>query len=433
MVGYFLVLGLVLFGQVAAAASDEGKPEVRQLVEQLDAPQLAEREAAEAALIDRGPAVLDLLPPSTESLSAEVRQRLGRIRHLLQQTASDAVAQASTVTLVADETPLSKILATFQEQSGNTIVDYRRQFGQPAPDPKLTIKFGKTPFWPALDRLLDRAGLTIYAYGQPHAISVVAASSERRKLPAGRIGYSGPFRFEPTSIVARRDLREAAGRSLSLAIEAAWEPRLQPISLMQRMADLRAVDESGEPLPVADREAQPEIPIGGDVSVVTLDLSFRLPPRETRQIARLQGKLLATLPGRIETFRFDKLAEAKNVPQRIAAATVTLEQVRQAAPAKQGEEATWEVRMAVRFDDAGDALASHRQWIFGNEAYLEGPEGKPIRHESFDTTAQSKNELGIAYRFKTSRPLGALTFVYKTPGSIITRGYEYELKDIPLP
>jgi len=45
-----------------------------------------------------------------------------------------------------------------------------------------------------------------------------------------------------------------------LVIEAAWEPRLRIISLMQHMADVRAVDERGEPLPVAQSEAQPERP-----------------------------------------------------------------------------------------------------------------------------------------------------------------------------
>ena len=112
-----------------------------------------------------------------------------------------------------------------------------------------------------------------------------------------------------------------------VTLEAAWEPRLRIISLMQRMADVRAVDERGDPLPVADREAQPEVPISGEATAVKLDLPLQLPPREVRQIASLKGKLLATIPGRIETFRFSKLADAKNVQQRIAGVTVTLEQV----------------------------------------------------------------------------------------------------------
>ena len=163
---------------------------------------------------------------------------------------------------------------------------------------------------------------------QQRAIGVVAASGEKKPARAGRASYSGPFRFEPVSVVARRDLRQAGRRSLVVTLEAAWEPRLRIISLMQRMADVRAVDERGNPLPVADRAAQLEVPISGEAPAVKLDLPLRLPPRDVQQIASLKGKLLATIPGKIETFRFDKLADAKNVEQRIAGVTVTLEQVR---------------------------------------------------------------------------------------------------------
>ena len=91
------------------------------------------------------------------------------------------------------------------------------------------------------------------------------------------------------------------------------------------------------------------------------------------------------------------------------------------------------MRLNVRFDAAGDALASHRQWIFKNPAYLETADGKTLRYESYETTAQGKNELGIAYRFQTEQPLDAMTFVYETPGTIATRPMQYELNDIQLP
>ena len=127
-----------------------------------------------------------------------------------------------------------------------------------------------------------------------------------------------------------------------VTLEAAWEPRLKIICLLHRMADVRAVDERGDPLPVADRDAQPEVPAGGEVPAVKLEIPLRLPPREVRQIARLRGKLLATVSGKTETFRFAKLGEAKNVEQRIAGVTVILEEVR-----KNGQ--AWEVRMPVAF------------------------------------------------------------------------------------
>ncbi len=78
-------------------------------------------------------------------------------------------------------------------------------------------------------------------------------------------------------------------------------------------------------------------------------------------------------------------------------------------------------------------MASHRQWVFGNEAYLEGPDRKAIAYDTFETTAQGSHEVGVAYRFNTDRPLADLAFVYKTPGAIVTRGFEYELNGIALP
>jgi hypothetical protein len=92
-----------------------------------------------------------------------------------------------------------------------------------------------------------------------------------------------------------------------------------------------------------------------------------------------------------------------------------------------------DVRILVRFDDAGDALASHRTWIFDNPAFLEGPDGKPLGYDSYDTTAQSDTAVGLAYRFTTPLPLDRLCFVYKTPGAIIRRAYEYHLTGIELP
>ena len=149
MIHCLLLLSSLLAGQVAAPADHDLNSDIRRLVRQLDASQLAQREAAEAELVKRGPAILDLLPPPSDRQSAEVRQRLGRVRQKLQQLAAEAAARASTITLHADAMRLSKILAEFQRQSGNAIVDAREKFGQAVTDPALKVNFDKTPFWQA--------------------------------------------------------------------------------------------------------------------------------------------------------------------------------------------------------------------------------------------------------------------------------------------
>ncbi len=428
--GVLLIVSL-LGVQADLPAAEQLRAEVRRLVRQLDSPQLELRDAAEAALLQRGPAVLDLLPEETDRTPAEVRQRLARVRQKLQQLASDAAADASSITLDARSMPLSAVLAAFEQQSGNAIVDYRRKFGQPTTDTELKIDFERTPFWPALDRVLDQAGLTVYPFAERRAIGVVSKMGGKQTARFGRACYSGPFRFEATGIVARRDLLEQNGRSLIVTVEAAWEPRLRPIILLQRMADVTAVDRRGRPLPVADPQAQLETSLSGAASAVKLNLAFVPPSDDIRQIASLKGKLIATLPGRIETFRFRNLSAAKNVKRRIAGVTVTLEQVRKTNHKAVAE--TWEARIRVRFDDAGDALESHRTWIFDNAAFLESPDGKPVAPNSYETTAQGENEVGVAFLFTVEGPIDRYSFVYKTPGSIITRGFDYELKDVPLP
>jgi hypothetical protein len=429
MIHCLLLVSSLLVGQVEKPAAEELKSDVRRLVRQLDASQLAQREAAEAELLKRGPVILELLPQPSDRQSAEVQQRLGRVRQKLQQQAADDAARPSLITLHGDAMPLSKVIEALQRQSGNTIVDSRGRLGQPAADPPLKLNFDKTPFWKALDQVVDQAGLEIYPFGEKAAIHVTAlpdrSPSASRLARASRICYSGPFRFEPVSVAARRELRQGES-SLVLNVETAWEPRLRIIGLTQRMADVTAVDEDGNPLPVADDEAQLDIPTTSEASAVKLDLPLQLPARDVHRIASLKGKLLAMIPGKIETFRFDKLAKAKNVEKRIAGVTVTLEQV-----AKNND--AWELRMSVHFDDAGDALESHRTWIFNNDAHLEGPDGKPIAYDTFETIAQEKNEVGIAYLFNTDQPLDKLTFVYKTPGTIVNSGFNYELKNIDLP
>ena len=184
MMRCWMIIGCLLAMQVAVFADDNRKLEVRRLVRQLDAQQLTEREAAERALVAFGPTILDALPATDDRTSAEVRERLGRVRQTLLQAASDASTRASLVTLDVKDAPLSAVLRTLQEQSGNTIVDYRSKAGQPTPDPLLTVQFQNTPFWPAFDQLLDRAGLTVYPYGQSGARQRIFGGKCRGRSPS---------------------------------------------------------------------------------------------------------------------------------------------------------------------------------------------------------------------------------------------------------
>ena len=77
MIRCLLLCGALLAAQVATRPGEDSQAEVRRLVRQLNSAQLAQREAAEAELLRRGPTVLELLPPATMNLPAEIATAAG--------------------------------------------------------------------------------------------------------------------------------------------------------------------------------------------------------------------------------------------------------------------------------------------------------------------------------------------------------------------
>ena len=97
------------------------------------------------SLIELGEAVAPLLPEITPETSAETKERLTRIRSTLDQVALTAAMQPSRVTIEGEFT-LSEILAKFQQQTGNHVIDFRNRFGQQASDAKLSVEYQNMAF-----------------------------------------------------------------------------------------------------------------------------------------------------------------------------------------------------------------------------------------------------------------------------------------------
>jgi hypothetical protein len=211
-----------------------------------------------------------------------------------------------------------------------------------------------------------------------------------------------------------------------MTLEIAWEPRLAPIALSQALADIQAADGQGQPIPVAVAEGSLESPVRNGVSAVEMDVPLSVPQRRVQRIASLKGQLIALLPGRVEAFEFAQLENARDEELRKGGVTVVLQTARKNA-------AVHEVRMIVRFDEAANALESHRGWIYNNKAYLLDADGKEIEHAGLEVTRQTLNEAGMAYKFVLDQDLSNYRFVYETPAAIVRMPVPYELKDIALP
>lgn len=397
---------------------------VRQLVRELDASEKATRDAAEQRLRKLGPGILDLLPKPDDVLSAEVKLRIRRIREQFEQDQATASTQASHVTLAGHDMPLADVLAALSSQSGNRLVDLRPKFGEAAGG-KLDVHFDKTPFWPALDQVLDRSGLMLQTVsGEP---GIAIANRADTQLPsAGRVSYAGAFRVEATRLVALRDLRNPTLDGLGLQLDIAWEPRLKPIALFLPGDRIQAIDEHGQPLAITGGRQELEANTNLGTYATVLPLNLVLPPRSVSRIARLTGVLRAMVPGQIAEFHFAKLEHARRVEQRQAGVTVALDSVEK-------NNVLWQIAIRVIFEKPGQALESHRQWIYHNEAWLQRADGEKVTAAGMETTRQSENEIGIAYLFAPGDELSKYTFVYRTPSSIANITLPFELKDLKLP
>ena len=423
---HVLLITCVLLGQVVGEPPADIKASVRKLVRQLNHDELVRRQAAEKALIAMGPDVLDVLPGAGRRTPAEVKQRLERIRNTLERAVAEAATRPSLVTLKGEQIRLADVLDVVAEQTGNKIVDFRDRIGAEQREIRLDLDLNKKPFWPALDQILDQAQLTIYSFsGEKNSLAVIVRP-QAELLRSDRAAYGGLCRFEATQIQAVRNLRNPEAQGLKLTLEISWEPRSTPIVLEQPLGDISAVDENGEPLEIDDRQGRVDVPVQSGISAVEMDIPLVLPDRNVRKIASLKGRLTALIPGRVVTYRFEDIQDARNVEQRNAGVTVILERV-----FKNGD--LYDVRMRVHFDEAAGALESHRGWIFNNEAYLVGPDERRVANAGFETTRQTRNEVGLGYKFPLDGSLDGYTFVYKTPAAIVSMPIEYELKDIDLP
>jgi hypothetical protein len=395
--------------------------EVARLVEQLDDATRAQRDAAEKGLIELGPDVLPLLPPITPRTAAETKERLGRVRKALETVLSESNSQPTTVSLEG-EMSLTAAMEALIQRTGNKVEGFDRR------EMQVQTGFDKTIFWSAMDQLLDQSNLDINPYGGEPNTLMLEARAENREPRFGRGVYSGVFRFEPVRVEARRDLRNPAVNGMRLTLEVTWEPRITPITLRQPIDKISAVDGKGNPLTVRVEDSQQVLNATAEtgMSAVELGIPLDLPPRDVHQIASLKGTLTAMVPGRLESFEFGELDSVRDAEQRRAGVAVILERVR-----KNGD--LYEVRLRVRYEEASNALESHRGWIYSNPAYIVNAQGEKVESLGANEGGRDQNEIGLMMLFDLPGGPKGCKFVYQTPATMLQLPVEYELKDIPLP
>lgn len=404
----------------AADAAKALVEKTKTLVRQLNANQASQRDAAEAALVELGPDVLGHLPAINANTPAEVKERLGRVRSALETSIATAAAKPTLVTLKG-EMSLADALQSIEKQTGNRVAKYEQRGGT------VTVDFENVLYWRALDEILDQVGLSIEEYGGETNALVLRAKTDDEVGRVESATYSGVFRFEPIRLESRRDLRNPGVNGLRLTYSVSWEPRVKPIALRQALDSIAITSQGGDAPEVDTARGALNASAESGVSAVEIILPISLPSRDVKQIDSLKGNLTAMVPGSVQTFTFDQLeGNPRDVEIRNAGVTVTLEQVRKNVE-------LYDVYVRISYDDASNALESHRGWIFNNEAYIVDANGERVTNVGLRGTGKRKNEAGVSYLFPLKDGLKGCKFVYKTPALILNLPVEYELKNIQLP
>jgi hypothetical protein len=139
--------------------------EAEQLVEKLGSQDYAEREAATKRLDELGALALDALRAACRSENPEVADRAkDLVRKIERRVASDSTLAPTMVELGAKDAALDEVLAALSKQAGCEVV-----LGGLNPEElaakKITVATNKVPFWTAVLKVCDAAGLQIAGAG----------------------------------------------------------------------------------------------------------------------------------------------------------------------------------------------------------------------------------------------------------------------------
>lgn len=419
---------LLSVGIHVAFAADEKAPatadSVARWVEQLDAEERTDREAAEQALLTLGPGVLEFLPAvNDEALSAEQRQRLRRLIPAIWRAKLDADLAGTKVSLGDKPVLLLDALKALSEKSGNRFKDLRPDFNQEVSNASFQIPADANTFWKALDAVVESAKVSLYYHADDRQIGIVG-----RPRSSGPVSYAGAFRFEAQRITLQRDLaRPEELPECRILIDVLVEPRLRPLMFEIDTATFIVVDDKERRLSFAGPATYP-IMIESSSFEYPFELQLAAPPRDSQRIAELSGEVLAWLPAIVETFSFDPLETGKPVEKESSGVRVRVDGVGD-------EDGVWTVPLHVEYALADSSAESFLQVMLQNELYLESADGTRFEQNGGMNTFPSQgNETRAEYLFVDAPgKLSDYKLVVKIPSGLTRVPVKFSFKNLALP
>jgi hypothetical protein len=175
--------------------------EIAQWLKELGDNSYKVREAATKALVEVGQPAIKGLEEATRSGDPEVRRRA---ENMIERIEVNEALAPTVIDLKVADMPVPEVVGLFNRQSRLKLElvpqqgPARRQMEQR----KLTLDMDGVPFWEALDRVCDAAGVAVLSLTPTQAQVQLAEGSTFRAPTA----YSGPFRMRVTGMNYYRNL-----------------------------------------------------------------------------------------------------------------------------------------------------------------------------------------------------------------------------------
>ncbi len=395
---------------------------VSQLVQDLDSNSRTVRQSAEKQLLAFGSDVLSLLPDVDSLENAAARETVRRIRlHLERQQAVESL-QASTINL-SGRFSREEGIRRLALRTGN-MIDVSALSPGLGSD-MLDVVFDGTPFWTALDRLLQ--GVTVdYEFGPSSLRLVPHSGADKHIVDRESIGYSKAFRIAIDKPSIRPIIGNANRKLLQLRLQVVAEPRLRPLFLNCRADEIEVKTAGGLSIQPYTPSATFDIPFGQQGQEAKITIGYIVPESADIRQLEVRGRVQIQMAAAFDSFLFADLRGRSDAVQQLGVTTVRL---RRADIAPKGEST---VSLAVNYGVGGPAFESHRNWVIRNEAFFlqkGGKEVAPVGNASVQF--QGDGAYSLQYQFNDIGEFGELLhFVYRTPTLIIPVEVDWQIPEI---
>jgi hypothetical protein len=375
---------------------------IADLVEQLAAPRLQDRQSAVRQIEALGPPVLPLLPEPSRVESLAAREALGLLRQRLERRLEIEATQAAEITL-QDRLAPNELLSAISQQTGNAL-----RFEPTLENSHdLDVQWQAIPFWNAITDLEQRTHRQIRWPRLATQFQLVPITAEAKDLARAT---SGPFRMTVRKIEARETDVQRLAR-FHCVLQA--EPRLHPLFVQWPLRDWK-LQTSGEPQSCWNPDAVYELPFPDGEREVSLAIDFPWAPSDLPQDWKLEGRCSVHLAAGREPLRFAGSELRRGATARRGGMTGQLRMVRFEDSNAGTLEAV--VRLVINHDRGGPAFESHRLGLFQRSAWLESETGDKQLYAKMEVVAEVDGGMAMEYHFtKLPGPATRYQFVYEGP------------------